>query len=79
MKYEVVILQLEICRKEDLVKMLLDYQGKFSNILYELKNDLNKLKTKFYKFESDLHISRNVNDKLTNKLVDLYRKCHVNR
>ena len=50
--------------KEDLVRMLLHYQGKFNNILDELKNYLNELKTKFCKLESDLHISRNVNDKL---------------
>ena len=52
--------------KEGLVRMLLDYQGKFKNILDELKNDLNELRTKFRKLESDPHISRNVNDKLTN-------------
>ena len=64
--------------KEDLVRMLLDYQGKFSNILDELKNDLNKLKTKFCKLESDLHISRNINDKLSDKLTVLAGKCHAN-
>ena len=64
--------------KEDLVRMLLDYPGKFNNILDELKNDLNELKTKFCKLESDLHISRNVNDKLSNKLIVLERKCHAN-
>ena len=58
--------------------MLLDYQGKFSNILDELKNDLNELKTKFCRLESDLHISRNIIDKLSDKLVILERKCHAN-
>ena len=58
--------------------MLLDYQRKFNNILDELKNNLNELKTKFYKLESDLHISRNVYDKLSDKLVVLERKCDVN-
>ena len=57
--------------KEDLVRMLLDYQGKFNDFLDELKNDLNELKTKFCKLESDLHISRNANDKLIDKLVVL--------
>ena len=42
-----------------------------------IENDLNELKTKFCKLESDLHISRNVNDKLTNKLVFLEQKCHA--
>ena len=57
--------------KEGLVRMLLDYQGKFNNILDELKNNLNELKTKFCKLEFDLHISRNVNDKLSDKLIVL--------
>ena len=64
--------------KENLVRVLLDYQGKFNNILDELKNELNELKTKFWKGESDLHSSGNVNDKLTDKLVVLERKCHAN-
>ena len=64
--------------KEDLVRMFVDYQGKFNNILNELKIDLNELKTKFCKIESDLHISGNVNDKLSDKLVVLEQKCHAN-
>ena len=64
--------------KEDLVKMLLDYHEKFNNILDELKSDLNELKTKFCKLESDLHISMNVNDKLCYKLTVLEHKCHAN-
>ena len=58
--------------------MLLDYQRKFNNILDELKNNLDELKTKFCKLESDLHISRNVYDKLSDKLVVLEQKCDVN-
>ena len=59
--------------------MLLDYQGKFNNILDELKNDLNELeRTKFCKLESNLQFLRNVNDKLSDKLVVLERKCHIN-
>ena len=65
--------------KEDLVKMLLDYQGNFGNILDKLKNELNELKTKFCKLESDLHVSRNVNDKPSRKLVVLEQKCHANK
>ena len=58
--------------------MLLDCQRKFSSILDELKDNLNELKTKFCKRESDLHISRNVNDKLSDELVVLEQKCHAN-
>ena len=64
--------------KEDLVRILLDYQRKFNNILDKLKINLNELKTKFCKLESDLHISRNVDDKLSDKLVVLERRCHAN-
>ena len=64
--------------KEDLVRMLLDYQGKFNDILDELKINLNELKTKFCKLESDLQISRNAHDKLSDKLVVLERKRHTN-
>ena len=46
---------------KDLVRMLLDYHGRFNNILDQLKDDLNKLTTKFRKLESDLYILRNVN------------------
>ena len=61
-----------------LKKTTYDYQGKFNNILDELKNNLNnELKTKYWKPESDLHISRNVHDKLTDKLVVLELKCHA--
>ena len=64
--------------KEDLVWMLLNCQGKFNNIVDELKNNLNELKTNFCELESDLHISRNINDKLSDKLVVLERKWHDN-
>ena len=46
---------------KDLVRMLLNYHGRFNNILDQLKDDLNKLTTKFRKLESDLYILRNVN------------------
>ena len=46
-------------------------------MLDELKNSLNELKTKFCKLESDLHISRNVNDKLSYKRIVLKQKCHA--
>ena len=64
--------------KEVFVRMLPGYQGNFSNILDELKNDTNELKTKFCKLESYLDISRNVNEKPTDKLVVIEQKCHAN-
>ena len=64
--------------KEDLVRMLLGYQGKLNNILDELKSNFNELKNKFCKLESHLHISRNVNDKLSDRLGAPEQKCHAN-
>ena len=43
--------------KEDLVRLLLDYQGKFNSILDDLKNNFDELKTKFTKLVADLNIS----------------------
>ena len=43
--------------KEDLVRLLLDYQGKFNSILDDLKNNFDEIKTKFTKLEADLNIS----------------------
>ena len=35
--------------KEDLVRLLLDYQGKFNSTLDDLKNNFDELKAKFTK------------------------------
>ena len=64
--------------KEDLVHLLLDYQGKFSSILDDLKNKFEELKTKFTKLEADVNISRNVNSKLSDRLINVERKCFAN-
>ena len=67
---------------EDLVTIALDYQGKFNNILddlkkdiSDLKSDLSGLKLDFSKFEADIQVSRNVNSKLTERLVTMQRRC----
>ena len=64
--------------KEELVRLLLDYQGKFNSILDDLKNNFDELKTKFTKLEADVNISRNVNSKLSGRLIDVERKCFAN-
>ena len=70
---------------EDLVTIALDYQGKFNNILddlkkdiSDLKSDLSGLKLDFSKFEADIQVSRNVNSKLTERLVAMQRRCYAN-
>ena len=71
--------------KEDLVRRTLDYQGKFNNILRDLKkdisdlkSDLSGLKSDFSKLEADIKVSRNVNSKLSERLVTMERRCYAN-
>ena len=42
--------------KEVLLRLLLDYQGKFNSILDDLKKNFDELKTKFTKLEVDLNV-----------------------
>ena len=60
--------------KEDLIRLLLDYHGKFNSFLNGLKNHFDELKTKFTKLETDLNVSRNVNYKLSDRLVNVVQK-----
>ena len=71
--------------KEDLVRITLDYQGKFNNILDDLKKDisdlkcdLSGLKSDFSKLEADIQVSRNVNYKLSERLITMERRCYAN-
>ena len=71
--------------KEDLVRITLDYQGKFNNILNDLKkdvtdlkSDLSGLKSDVSKLEADMQVSRNVNSKLSERLLKMERRCYAN-
>ena len=71
--------------KEDLVRITLDYQGKFNNILVDLKKDISDLKSHlsgleldFSKLEADIQVTRNVNSKLSERLVTMERRCYAN-
>ena len=71
--------------KEDLIRITLDYQGKFNNILddlkkdiSDLKSDLSGLKSDFSKLEADIQVSRNVNSKLSERLLTMERRCYAN-
>ena len=64
--------------KEDLVRITLDYQIKFNGILddlkrgiSDLKNDLSGLKSDFSRLEADMQDTRNVNSKLSERLVTI--------
>ena len=71
--------------KEDLVRITLNYQATFSNILddlkkdiSDLKSDLSGLKSDFSKLESDIQVSRNVNSKLSQRLLTKKKRCFAN-
>ena len=70
--------------KEDLVRITLDYQGKFNSILDDLKKDISGLKSDLYglksdfsKLEADIQVTRNKNSKLSERLVTMER-CYAN-
>ena len=64
--------------KDLLAGVLLDYKKRFDSTLSAITDELKELKTDFRKLESDLAISRNVNDKLTKQLILVERKCWAN-
>ena len=64
--------------KKDLVCFLLDYQDKLNAILDDLKNNFDELKAKFTKLEADLNKSRNVNSKLSDRVINVEGKCFAN-
>ena len=68
--------------KKDLVRVTLDYRGKFNSILDDLrkdilylKSDLSGLKSDFAKLEADIKVTRNVNSKLSERLVTMEKRC----
>ena len=70
---------------EYLVRITLVYQGMFDNILddlkkdiFVLKNDLSELKSDFSKLEADIQVTKNVNSKLSERLVTVERRFYVN-
>ena len=65
--------------RDVLLGMVLDYEERFDSTLPAINDELKELKTEFRKPESDLAISRNVNDKLTKELILVERKCWANK
>ena len=64
--------------KYALASMVLDYKEMFDSTLSAITDELKELNADFRKLESDLAISRNVNDKLTKQLILVERKCWAN-
>ena len=65
--------------KDVLAGMVLDYKERFDSTLSAITDELKELKTDSRKLESDLAISRYVNNQLTNQLILVERKCWANK
>ena len=46
--------------RNDLVRLVLDCQGKFDSVLKTVKDDICELKTKFTALQSGLHVAKTV-------------------
>ena len=64
--------------KDDMGRLVLDYQGKFGWVLKTVKDDICEMKTKFKTLESEFHVSKTVTDNLTKYIKTSERKCYEN-
>ena len=64
--------------KEELSNMVIDYQNKFDNMLSNINAELTSLRDRFTKMESQLLVTRRVNDNLVKQNRILERKCTAN-
>ena len=69
---------LEKLGKTDLARLVMDYQNKFDTVLNNINFELLDLKNKCTKLESDLELSRNINNRLVEQVTRLERKCLEN-
>ena len=58
--------------------MVIDYQNKFDNMLSNINAELTSLRDRFTKMESQLLVTRRVNDNLVKQNRILERKCAAN-
>ena len=64
--------------KDELARLVLDYQRKFSSVLQSLKDDVIEMKSKFNVQESERQVSKNFTDNLTQYIKTLEPKWHEN-
>ena len=58
--------------------MVLEYQNKFDDVLSNINTELTSLSDRFLKMESQLLVTKRVNDKLIKQNCILERKCVAN-
>ena len=64
--------------KEELSNMVIDYQSKFDNMLSHINAELTSVRDRLTKMESQLSVTRRVNDNLLKQNRILERKCAAN-
>ena len=64
--------------KEELSNMVIEYQNKFDKMLSNINTELTSLRDRFTKMESQLLVTRRVNDHLMKQNRILERKCAAN-
>ena len=64
--------------KEELSNMVIDYQNKFDNMLSNINAELTSLRDRFTKMESQLLVTRRVNDNLVKQNRIPERMCAAN-
>ena len=64
--------------KDEVIALTLEYQSKFDNTLSNINRELSELRNDFKKIESELSVSKNVNNKLHQRVVALQRQCWGN-
>ena len=64
--------------KEKWSNMVIEYENKFDNMLWKINAELTSLREKFTKMESQLLVTRRVNDNLVKQNRILERKCAAN-
>ena len=64
--------------KEELVNMVLNYDETMESILADLNKEISKINKNFEKLESELPISKTVNNALHNRVIQLEKQCWRN-
>ena len=61
--------------KDDLIRLALDYQQKYDITLDKISKELAELRKSYNKLESDLAITKAVNESLRNQIITLKHQC----
>ena len=64
--------------KKKLSNIVIEYQNKFDNMLSNINTELTSLRDRFTKMESQLLVTRRVNNNLVKQNRILERKCAAN-